>query len=92
MKSEKDLEFMLGLSGFFVLFFLLINMKTMLAIPVLLVLVSLLWPAAGRKIATATRRILVLLREVVLRFVLSVFFLFVLLPIAVGQRLIGRDS
>ncbi|MFP4469090.1 MAG: hypothetical protein ACLFPE_00300 [Bacteroidales bacterium] len=91
MKPEKDLEFILGLSGFFVLVFLLLNAKFLLIIPALLVMISMVSEKATGAIAAVSRKGMDWLRDLTVRFVLSLFFLFVLLPIAVTQRLIGRD-
>lgn len=91
MKSNRDLEFILGLSGFFVLVFLLINAKYLLIIPGVLVVISMISDSLTHHIAGFSRGAIHMLRDVFVRFVLSVFFLFVLFPIALTQRLIGRD-
>lgn len=92
MKANKDFEFILGMSGFFVLVFLLFNLKMLLIIPALLVLIGLVSEKMTGKIAAATRSLLNLIWNIAAKFILSLFFLFVLLPIAVTQRLMGKDS
>lgn len=92
MKANKDFEFILGMSGFFVLVFLLFNLKMLLIIPALLAVIGLSSEMLSGKIAAATRSLLNLVWNIAAKFILSLFFLFVLLPIAITQRLMGKDS
>jgi len=91
MEPRRNLDFLLGVSLLLAVGLLFFELYIFLTIPAVFMLVGVLSKKFTAAFSSTLRYIGSLINTLVIKFILSIFFLFILLPIVIAQGLTSRS-